>query len=50
MLQVFQNLKTGDTEIIDVPAPSVEAGHLLIRTHRSIISLGTERMLVEFGR
>ncbi len=50
MKQIFQNLKTGETELMDVPAPSVEAGHLLIRTHRSIISLGTERMLVEFGR
>ena len=50
MLQIFQNLKTGETELVDVPAPGVEAGYLLIRTHRSIISLGTERMLVEFAR
>ena len=50
MKQILQNLKTGDTELVDVPAPGVMAGHLLIRTHRSIISLGTERMLVEFGR
>lgn len=50
MKQILQHLRTGETELVDVPAPSVETGHLLIRTRRSIISLGTERMLVEFGR
>jgi len=33
-----------------VPAPSPRPGHVLIRTTRSVVSLGTERMLVEFGR
>lgn len=33
-----------------VPAPQVRAGQVLIRTRRSLVSLGTERMLVEFGR
>ena len=34
----------------DVPTPGPRAGHLLVRTRRSLISAGTERMLVEFGR
>jgi threonine dehydrogenase-like Zn-dependent dehydrogenase len=38
------------TEIADVPVPAVRSGHLLIRTRVSLISAGTERMLVEFGR
>jgi len=32
------------------PAPLVSAGHLLISTSRSLVSAGTERMLVDFGR
>jgi predicted dehydrogenase/NADPH:quinone reductase-like Zn-dependent oxidoreductase len=48
--QILQNLGTGATELVDVPAPRVAAGQLLIRTTRSLISAGTERMLVEFGK
>jgi predicted dehydrogenase/threonine dehydrogenase-like Zn-dependent dehydrogenase len=50
MKQILQNLKTGDTEVADVPCPRVGTGQLLIRTTRSLISAGTERMLVDFGR
>ncbi len=50
MKQVLQSLRTGATEIADVPAPSVKRGCLLIESSRSLISAGTERMLVEFGR
>jgi threonine dehydrogenase-like Zn-dependent dehydrogenase len=50
MKQVLQNLKDGTTEVADVAAPSARAGGLLIRTRASVISSGTERMLVEFGR
>jgi predicted dehydrogenase/threonine dehydrogenase-like Zn-dependent dehydrogenase len=48
--QIIQNLKSGDTLLEEVPAPLVKKGHLLIRTHRSLVSLGTEKMLVEFGK
>lgn len=34
----------------DVPAPKVRPGYVLIKTTRSLVSLGTERMLVEFGK
>ena len=50
MKQVLQNLRSGDTEIADVPAPGVKPGGLLLRTARTLVSSGTERMLVEFGR
>jgi len=50
MKQVVQSLKTGDIELTDAPCPSVKAGHLLIRSVRSLISPGTERMLMEFGK
>lgn len=50
MKQVLQNLRTGDTELADIPAPIIRPGQLLIATRRSLISAGTERMLVEFGQ
>jgi len=48
--QILQSLKTGATEVADVPPPSVRPGHLLINTSRTLISAGTERMLVQFGQ
>jgi predicted dehydrogenase/threonine dehydrogenase-like Zn-dependent dehydrogenase len=50
MKQIIQDLSTGDTILIDVPAPSVRPGQILIQTTKSLVSLGTERMLVEFGK
>ncbi len=48
--QVLQSLRTGQTVVEDVPCPVVRPGHLLVRTTRTLISAGTERMLVEFGK
>ena len=50
MKQVIQSFKTGETILEDVPSPQVRKGTLLIQTTRSLVSLGTERMLVEFGK
>jgi len=50
MKQILQDLKSGKLLIEDVAAPRLKAGHLLVQTTRSLISAGTERMLVEFGR
>ncbi len=50
MKQILQNLKTGELDIAEVPAPAVRPGQLLIRTRCSVISAGTERMLVNFAR
>lgn len=50
MKQVTQNLRTGHTSLEEVPAPMVRKGTLLIRATHSLVSLGTERMLVEFGK
>jgi hypothetical protein len=48
--QIVQHLGSGRTELLDVPAPGSRRGRLLVRATRSLVSLGTERMLVEFGR
>ncbi|TBH76150.1 bi-domain-containing oxidoreductase [Aquirufa nivalisilvae] len=50
MLQIIQDLKKGDTLLEEVPAPMVRKGAVLIKTRRSLVSLGTEKMLVEFGK
>ena len=50
MKQILQSLKTGATTIADVPCPAVQRGQLLIRSTHTLISAGTERMLVEFGK
>ena len=50
MKQVFQSLSSGQTSLIDLPVPSYNSRQLLIRTTCSLVSSGTERMLVEFGK
>ena len=50
MKQIIQSFKTGITELAELPSPTVKSGQLLIQTTRSLVSLGTEKMLVEFGK
>ncbi|WP_334163940.1 bi-domain-containing oxidoreductase [Phenylobacterium sp.] len=50
MKQVLQDLKSGRTIVADVPAPQVRPGAVRIATSVSLVSAGTERMLVEFAR
>jgi predicted dehydrogenase/threonine dehydrogenase-like Zn-dependent dehydrogenase len=50
MKQIIQSFKTGETILEDLPAPIIKRGAVLIQTTRTLVSLGTERMLVEFGK
>lgn len=50
MKQVLQSLKTGTTKVTEAPIPAVKVGQLLIQTTNTLVSSGTERMLVEFGK
>ena len=50
MKQIIQDLKSGATILEEVPVPQVKGGSVLIKTSRTLVSLGTERMLVEFGK
>ena len=49
MKQVLQNIRDGKTVVADVPVPSPRAGMALVQVSASLVSAGTERMLVEFG-
>lgn len=50
MKQILQSLKTGLTEVAEVPVPNVKPRQLLIKTTNTLVSAGTERMLVQFGK
>lgn len=48
--QILQSLKDGTTQLSDVPTPRAATGQLLIHASATLVSAGTERMLVDFGR
>ncbi len=50
MKQILQNLGSGETILAELPIPQVHSGHLLIQSQRSLVSLGTEKILVDFGK
>lgn len=50
MKQILQNMGTGETSLAKVPTPPCSKAGILIQTTNSLISIGTERMLVEFGK
>ena len=49
MKKVFQNLKNGKNSIEEVPTPTISENEILIRTTNSLISSGTESMLINFS-
>ncbi len=49
MKQLLQNIRSGETSVVEVPIPQVQPGMVLVRTQASLVSAGTERMLVEFA-
>ncbi len=50
MKQILQNLGNGETLLAEVPVPRRGSGAVLVETTRSLVSLGTEKMLIEFGK
>ena len=50
MRQLIQDLANGTTSLVEAPIPKIGEGHLLVDTTVSLISTGTEKMLVNFGR
>jgi predicted dehydrogenase/threonine dehydrogenase-like Zn-dependent dehydrogenase len=49
MKQLLQNIKTGKSTVEDVPVPTPRAGQALVKVEASLVSAGTERMVVEFA-
>ena len=50
MKQILQNLSNGETSLVDVPCPKNIKSNILIATHKTVVSAGTERMLIDFGK
>lgn len=50
MKQILQNLSSGETLVVEVPEPKNTPGAVLIKSSCSLVSTGTERMLVDFGK
>lgn len=50
MKQVIQSYKTGELRVLEVPPPRCPGGGVLVRTSASVISVGTEKMIVELAK
>ena len=50
MRVVLQNIANGETQLADVPCPKARSGQLLIASSSTLVSAGTERMLIDFGK
>src|SRR4030042_69792 len=50
MKQIIQNYMNGELELVDVPVPALRKGFVLVRTHSSLVSVGTERTMLDLAR
>jgi len=50
MKQITQDLANGETRLVETPRPGCADGSVVIATSRSVVSAGTERMLLRFGK
>ena len=46
----IQNYKSGKVSLVEVPEPEAKAGGVLVRTVASLISPGTEKLMIEMGQ
>jgi hypothetical protein len=50
MKQVIQFYKDRRLEVMEAPTPSPRSGHFLVRTTASLVSVGTEKSMLELAR
>ena len=50
MFQIVQDVKSGETKLDQVPPPALQPGFVLVRTAASLISAGTERMVIDLAK
>jgi hypothetical protein len=49
MKQVVQNYRSGELKLWEVPAPACGAGKVLVAVQRSLISAGTEKLVIDLA-
>ena len=50
MIHLLQSLADGSTQLVEVPVPAATGASVVVESRASVVSAGTERMLVDFGR
>ena len=50
MKQILQSYRSGELWLADVPAPTCSAGGVVMRTAASLISAGTEKMVIDLAK
>lgn len=50
MKQIIQSYRTGELWLADVPGPALKSGGVVVQTAASLVSAGTERMIVELAK
>ncbi|HDY75945.1 MAG TPA: zinc-binding alcohol dehydrogenase, partial [Candidatus Marinimicrobia bacterium] len=50
MKQIIQNYRTGELELAEAPVPLCSSNKILVKNVASLISIGTERSIIELGR
>ena len=50
MKAVLQDMKSGELSVGEVPAPALQSAGVLVRVHRSLISMGTERAIIALAK
>ena len=50
MKQIIQKLDTGETLIAEIPSPGRKSNYAIIKSKKTLLSVGTERMLVDFSK
>ena len=50
MKQIIQNYKTGELQMVEVPNPSGKSGTIVVQTKASLVSIGTEKAMIDVAR
>lgn len=50
MKQIIQSYKTGEIDLVELPVPSLRKGTILVETRASLVSVGTEKHMLEMAK
>ena len=50
MKQIVNNFKSGILQLVEVPPPMCREGGIIIKTKNSVVSIGTEKMMIDLAK